>query len=243
MKNGGGNNGDFPKTRWSLVFRANGDDEEASREALEELCRIYWQPLYIFARGKGLKPTDAEDVTQDFISDFIHHDDFRKVNSDGKRLRSYLLKSLDNFMISDWRKQQRKKRGGDQVKVSFDNLRAEEQFEYLRSDRDNPETLYDRVWAITLLESTINGLEEIYSKSGKKDLFAALRPGLTSTDSLPPYQELARKLGMTVANIKINVHRVRREFGRALRRAVGDTIAPEDDIDEEIRALMKILAS
>ena len=236
---------EFPTTRWTLVMRAGDENSEIRRTALGELCSIYWRPLYSFARYKGKSVSDAEDLTQGFLSQCIERGNFGNLVPEGSgnraKLRSFLMKTFSNFIVSDWRKENSQKRGAEFNLQSIDIERAEKQLTDSAGTKFEPDHLYDRVWAISLLDSVLEQMEQRYRKLGKADLYFELKPGLTFADSLADYDVIADRLNISVANVKTSVHRLRKEFGKELRSAVADTLIEGADVDEEVRYLMEII--
>lgn len=234
--------GAFPETSWSLVMRAGSDNNDVSASALEQICRIYWPPLYVYARRSGLSPTDSEDLTQDFLSQFILRGDFSRVKAEAGKLRSYLLKAFGNFMVSDHRKQSRQKRGGGKALVSIDSYEGEELYEAIPSKAYSPDQLYDRIWAQTLIKEALDMMEAKYSEGSKARIFSSLKPCITFGDHDQTYADLAAELETTESNIKITIYRLRKEFAEIMRTTVRDTLSDDGNIDEELEALKSILS-
>ncbi|MDG2123729.1 MAG: hypothetical protein P8J87_08540 [Verrucomicrobiales bacterium] len=162
-------NDPFPNTRWTLVENLSAGGDPAQR-ALEELCTIYWRPVYAFARGSGLTPEDAEDVTQGFFAQLIRRDSLASISSARGRLRSYLLHSLKHFRIDLHRHQNAQRRGGGTYAISIDTKEAEHALASELADHDNPEKIFERRWALALLDEAFARLETGYAKSGNSAL-------------------------------------------------------------------------
>lgn len=231
----------FPDTRWGLILEVKEGSDTRRRAALEELCRIYWMPLYAFARQKGYSSADAEDLTQEFLANILRREDLNRVEEGAGKLRSFLLKAFCNFMTSEWRRETRLKRGGGQVPISIQESEAEHRYSALPSNDVTPEVLYDRAWALSLLESVLTDLESDYREKGKAETFDVLRPFLTASGAEPSHDEVASRLGMTVGAVKTMVHRLRKHYRDAICEAVGDTLACHSDTREEILALQNAL--
>lgn len=229
----------FAVTQWSLVIRAAGDDNLA-RPALEQLCQAYWYPLYSFVRRRGASPHDAEDATQGFFMHLIGNRALGKVDRELGTFRSFLLASLKNFLSHEYEKANALKRGGGTKFVALDASSAEERYALEPADDLSPDRIYDRHWALTLLDRARARLEAEYSSSGKGKLFLALHPVMGGGGDIS-YQELGEKLGMTEGAVKTAVHRLRDRHRIALRQEVAETVANPEDIDEELRFLVESL--
>lgn len=230
----------FAATQWSLVFRAAGHDSTAG-PALEKLCQAYWYPLYAFLRRTGLAAHDAEDTTQGFFLHLIGNRALSSVQQDRGTFRSFLLASLKNFLSHEREKASALKRGGGVVPVALDAHSAEERYALEPADTLSPDRLFDRRWALTLLDRTQRRLQQEYLAAGKADLFSALRPTLTGARESLPYRELAEKLGMTEGALKVAVHRLRDRYRATLRAEVADTVADQDEVEAELKFLIQAL--
>lgn len=236
-----GHHGDsrFAATQWSLVIRATGDDSVA-KPALEKLCQAYWYPLYSFVRRKGASPHDAEDATQGFFLHLIGNRALTKVDRDLGTFRSFLLASLKNFLSHEYHRANALKRGGGLSAVALDARSAEERYALEPVDELSPDRLYDRHWALTLLERARVRLEAEYATAGKRELFAALQPAMAGSRE-DSYQKIAESLGMTEGAVKTAVHRLRERHRATLRAEVAETVAAPANIDEELRFLVESL--
>jgi RNA polymerase sigma-70 factor (ECF subfamily) len=229
----------FAQTQWSLVMKAAGQDSSAG-PALEKLCRAYWYPLYAFVRRTGLSPHDAEDATQGFFMHLIGNRALETVDQQRGTFRNFMLASLKNFMSHQRERAGAQKRGGGQLPVALDAHSAEERYALEPQDSLSPDRLYDRRWALTLLERTQQRLRHEYQAAGKGELFAALRPTLTGSRDTP-YQEIAAQLEMTEGSVKTAVHRLRDRYRSILRAEVADTVADLADVEDELRFLIESL--
>lgn len=229
----------FAQTQWSLVRRAAGTDSSAGL-ALEKLCQAYWYPLYAFVRRTGASPHDAEDATQGFFLHLIDKGALAKVDQGLGTFRSFLLAALKNFLSHEREKAHAQKRGGGQAAIALDAQSAEERYALEPKDTLSPDRLYDRRWALTLLDRTQLRLRQEYVAGGKGELFDTLRPTLAGSRDLP-YIELAAKLGMTEGALKTAVHRLRDRYRATLRSEVADTVADPADVEEELRFLIESL--
>ncbi|HWQ91281.1 MAG TPA: sigma-70 family RNA polymerase sigma factor [Clostridia bacterium] len=227
----------FTTTHWSVVLSARDRTGPASVAALEKLCRAYWQPLYAFARRCGHSPTDAEDLTQGFFARLLEKDFLLKATSEKGKFRSFLLLALKRFMANEWDRQHAQKRGGFATFIEMDSQLAESR---LVADDPalQPDQLFDRQWALTLLQRTITALEEEYIRSGRAKLFEQLRGCLTPDASAVPYADIAARLKLSEAAVKMAVHRVRARYREILRAEIAQTVSTAEEVEEEIRCLL-----
>ncbi len=235
--------GVFCTTRWSVVLTAR-DGAAATRggAALSELCRIYWRPLYGFARRAGRTPHDAEDLTQAFLAHLLRPGTLAGVRRDKGRFRSFLLASMKNFMADEWSRAGAQKRGGHRV-VSLDAMSAESRFAAEPRDVRTPEQEFDRQWALRLLDEVLRRLEAEYAAAGQGELFEALRFALTGDGSGAPYDALAGELATTAGALRVAVHRMRKRYRALLREEIAGTLASSSDVDDELRCLLEALGS
>ncbi len=227
----------FATTRWSLVRAAAGTDSR-SRDALTSLCNVYWYPLYAYVRRRGFQPASAQDLTQAFFSHLLEGERFRAADPDQGRFRSFLLKSLQNFLSTERRREQAEKRGGGRSILPLDFQQGEERYSREPADTETPERLFERRWALTLLEVTLSQLRDEYGRSGKGALFAALQPHLDGDADRMPLAELAAPLGMSADSLKVAVHRLRRRYRTLLRQEIRDTVDTREQVDDELQRLM-----
>jgi len=237
-------NAAFAPTRWSLVLAARepGAGTSAHR-ALAELCRVYWWPLYAFARRQGLSPQEAEDATQEFFVAVVEEHLFARAEATRGSLRSFLLASFQRDLSDARKAERRQKRGGGRSIVSLDLLSAEERLAAEPCNGSTPESLFDRQWALAVLEAAVTRLEHDYAARGQAPLFIALRPFLTSDSA--QYEEACAALELSRAAARQAVHRLRERFGAALRSEIADTLAnpSEEATDSELQALRAALAN
>lgn len=231
----------FPNTRWTLVEEISGGGEAAER-AMEELCAIYWQPVYAYARGSGLGPEDAEDLTQGFFHQLIGRESLAKADAARGRLRCYLLHALKHFRIDQHRRSAADKRGGGLAPISIDAADAERRLAGELAHHDDPERLFERRWALTLLDEAFARLEQEYVRAGKAALYEALRPVLVDgPDPEATYAVLGAELGMTEGAVQVSSHRLRKRFRRTLESVIAETVESPDRIDEELRHVLSAL--
>jgi RNA polymerase sigma factor (sigma-70 family) len=228
----------FETTHWSVVLKAG----QGAEEALVKLCRIYWVPLYAYTRRRGHSVHESQDLTQGFFAHVLENRGLESVAPYKGRFRSFLLVSLKHYLDNEWHKQKTLKRGGGQVFISWEELQPRDREMVEPSDQLTPEKLFDREWALTLLDRVMKQLEKECVAARKGDLFLKLRDFLTGDGSGRPYGEIAAELDMTEGAVKVAVHRLRRRFGELVREQIERTVANPDDIDDEIRELFAALA-
>lgn len=230
--------GEFPSTAWTLIVQAGGSDDQAQL-AMEKLCQLYWLPLYAFARRAGKSREDAEDSTQGFFSRMIDGSYLERARKDKGRLRTFLLTCFKRYLRDEWKKATADKRGGGQELFSIDVEQAEER---LADEREEtPEKLYERRWALAVLDGVIAELEEEYRGKGKGELFEALQPFLMPGAMEEGYESVARTLGMKENAVGVAVFRLRKRFGEVMKWQVMATVEDEGEVEEELRYLMSAL--
>jgi RNA polymerase sigma-70 factor (ECF subfamily) len=232
----------FATTQWSVVLLAGQADSAPGAEALEKLCRTYWYPLYVYVRRQGNSPEDAQDLTQIFFSRLLEKNYFAKADPDRGKFRTFLLGSLKNFLVNEWKRAGRLKRGGDLTFLSFDANEAEERYAGEQIDESNPANAYERQWAVALIEQVFSILRGEYAAAGKAQLFEALKVFVWGDTSSASYVEIGRQLNLTEGTVKVAVHRLRQRFRELLRTEVAHTVARPEDIDSELRHLIAIVS-
>ena len=231
----------FATTHWSVVLAAGDTASPQADEALEQLCRTYWYPLYAYVRRDGYSPEDAQDLTQAFFERLLGRKSWRQARRERGRFRSFLLTSLKYFLINEWKRRTADKRGGRMPPVSLDALVAERLYGREAADLLTPDRLYERSWALTLLEQARARLKEEYaaqSKSKRFEIAEQYLPGVTSKVS---YAEAARQLGIAEGTLKSDVHRLKQRYRELLRAEIANTVATRTEIAEELRHLMDVL--
>ena len=233
----------FATTHWSVVLAAGQEASPQSAEALEQLCRAYWYPLYAYVRRRGYNPEDAEDLAQEFFARFLAGNYLVRVDRERAKFRSYLLGALNHFLADAWDHAHRLKRGGGQANQPFDVRSGESRFTLEPVAELTPDRLFDRGWALTVLDQVISRLRQEYEQSGKRRLFdklSAFLPGDAEADS---YGELARELGMTEGTVRVAVHRLRRRYGELFSAEVAHTVSSPAEIHDEMRYLLGAVSS
>lgn len=232
----------FLTTRWSIVNAAGGQSSSSARIALEELCRIYWQPVYSFVRRRGHEQNTAEDLTQAFFVHILSTDFVRTADRDRGRFRSFLLKSVSHFLSDQRRAAKALKRGGGQITLSLDFEKGERQYQLEPADAATAEELFERRWALTLLAHTTATLKQEYEDRNHGLLFRSLEPHLNQDDARVPYAELTETLDMSVDAIKQAARRLKLRYREILRAEIAGTVRTPSDIDDELRQLMTVLS-
>ena len=232
----------FATTHWSVVLAAQGESP-AAQEALGKLCRGYWRPIYSFVRRQGCGREEAEDITQGFFALLLERRDLDMVRKEKGRLRSYLLASLKNFLADERRHAMAVKRGRGQRLVSLDELRADEQADIEPADTLTADQIYERRWALTVLEQVLARLEEDYRKAGSGLMFERFEKLLTNEPDRPSQADIAAELGTTENAVKQAFHRFRQRYRSLFREEIAHTVAVPGDIEDELRHLIAVLRS
>lgn len=232
----------FATTRWSVVLAAGHGDSASARDALADLCQTYWYPLYAYARRRGHSPHDAQDLTQEFFARLLEGNWLARADRERGRFRSFLLSAMKHFLTNEWNRAHAQKRGGRKPILSLNDDSAEQRYRLEPVDTVTPEVLFERGWAMALLEDVLARLEREYDREGKRDLLEAMRPALTVDRARICYHELAEKLGMTETAVRVAVHRLRQRYRRLIRAEVASTVADPEEVQEEMRHLFNILA-
>jgi RNA polymerase sigma factor (sigma-70 family) len=232
----------FATTRWTLVGEAARHGDPAAAGALGELFATYWQPLYRYARRKGKRREDAEDLVQGFLAHLLETRGLRDTDRSKGRFRTFLLASFTHWMINDWRHASREKRGGGMATLSFDWQEAETGLKLEVPDERSPDRLYDREWALALLGKVLVELEAACRGEGNAEQFEHLKPCLTADSGRIPYAGLAGQLGMSEGAARVAVHRLRKRYRQMLTAEIGRTLASPDAVGEEMEALFAALA-
>src|SRR5437667_9929143 len=232
----------FATTHWSIVLTAQGRSPAAD-EALEKLCRTYWWPLYGFVRRQGYRPEEAQDLTQGFFALLLERRDLDVVRQEKGRLRSYLLVSLKNFLAKARRRELAVKRGEGRVLVPLDELLARERADLEPADNLSPDRIYERRWALTLLEQVLTRLESEYRSAGNADMFDCLKEFLSDEPGQRSRAEVAAELGITENAVKQAFHRLRQRYRQLLRDEIAQTVAVPGDVEDEVRHFISVLQS
>lgn len=236
-----GSHAQFDQTQWSLVLAAVGGLSPHGEEALTQLCRIYWYPLYAFIRRRGHSPHEAQDLTQSFFAHVFENDALQSVDRTHGKFRSFLLAALTNFLNNEWHRQRTLKRGGNYELISWNAVTAEEQYRHEPTDDTAPEKVFDRRWAFIVLEQVAAKLKREYDASGKGPVFNTLHPFLSTEPDAGVYVDAAETLNTSENTLRVALHRLRRRFGEILRKEIGQTVSGPREVDDEIRHLFAVL--
>jgi RNA polymerase sigma factor (sigma-70 family) len=231
----------FVTTRWSVVLAARDKSSPESAAALETICRAYWYPLYALVRRQGHAPHDAQDLTQEFFSRLLEKDYLRAADREKGRLRTFLAVALKRFLANEWDRVRAQKRGGGVAPVSFDTALAEERYLQHGPEALSVERIYERQWAMTLLEQALARLRAEYQAARKEAEFDQLKGTLTAERGAIPYAELAAQLNTTEGAARVAVHRVRKRFRELFRATIADTVNDPAEVDDEVRYVARVL--
>jgi RNA polymerase sigma factor (sigma-70 family) len=229
----------FASTRWSLVLLAR----EGADSALETLCRAYWYPLYAYIRRQTVSAPEAEDLTQEFFTRLLEKDFLDAVNRDKGRFRAFLLACCKHFLANERDRARAQKRGGGRPVLPLDFASAAERYRLEPAETLTPEKLFDRRWALTLLDSVLDQLGQEFQQSGKGPLFEHLRLTLVGAADAISFVQIGTELGMTEAAVKKAAQRLRRRYRDLLRDQIAATVNDPDEVDDEIRSLFAVLSS
>ena len=232
----------FVTTHWSVVLAAGHTSAAGAQEALERLCRAYWYPLYAYVRRKGHSPEEAQDLTQDFFARFLEKKYFKLADPARGRFRTFLLTALKHFLANEWKKAQRQKRGSGEVAISLDAEMAEQRYAAEPAEDATPETIYERRWAATLLESVLDLLKNEWAAADKGWQFEDLKGSLWGGSNVASYADIAARHGTTETAIKLVAHRLRQRYRELLRAQIAHTVASPAEIDEELRHLISVIS-
>jgi RNA polymerase sigma factor (sigma-70 family) len=235
--------GVFATTHWSVVLAAGQTESPHASAALEQLCRTYWYPLYVFVRGQGRSAHDAQDLTQEFFARLLEKKYLRLADPDRGKFRAFLLKALKNFLVNEWEKARTQKRGGGQCAVPLDAEIAESRYAAEPVQALTLDEVYEKRWALTLIEAVLSLLRENYEAAGRLPVFETLKGCIWGAPSTISYPEAASRLGLTEGALKVAVHRLRSRYRELLRAEVAKTVATPGEVDEELQHLIAVLAA
>src|SRR6266481_4027270 len=230
----------FTTTHWSVVLAAQGPSP-AAEEALEKLCRTYWRPIYGFVRRQGVGPEEAKDLTQGFFALLLERRDFDAVRKEKGRLRSYLLRSLKHFLTNERNRAMAIKRGAGQRLIPLDDLREREHAGFEPSDTLTPDQIYERRWALSVLDEVLGQLGNEYRAAGNIQLFDRLQKSLTDEPDRATPADTAREFGMTESAVRQASYRLRQRYRQLLREEIARTVLAAGDVEDELRHLVAVL--
>jgi RNA polymerase sigma-70 factor (ECF subfamily) len=231
-------------TRWSVALSAGHDETTDGRTALEHLCLTYGYPIYAYVRRRGNSPEDAQDLTQEFFARLLKGNWVRRVHPQKGKFRSFLLSAMDHFLAEEWHPARALRRGGGATPSPLGFATAETRYSHEPADNNaTPEHVYERCWALALLEEVLRRLRSEYEQEGQAELFAELNPCLVGERTSQAYTELATRLGVSEGTVKSAVQRLRQRYRQLLREDIAHTIAEPGDVDEELQHLFIVLGS
>jgi RNA polymerase sigma-70 factor (ECF subfamily) len=232
----------FTTTHWSAVLTARNKDSSKAPAALAELCQTYWYPLYAYIRRRGNNPTDAEDLTQGFFEQFLAKDYLSDLTPGRGRFRSFLLAALKHYLANEWDRAQTRKRGGGRALVSLDAQDAEARYRFEPVEHVTPDRLFEKRWALAVLERVLARLREEFMAAEKGALFEELKGFLSADLPEGSYAGVAARTGLKEGTVKVAVHRLRRRYGELLRAQIADTVDRPEAVEDELRYLISVLA-
>jgi DNA-directed RNA polymerase specialized sigma24 family protein len=233
----------FNTTSWTLIRAAAGNPTADSRRALAKLCQKYWHPVYAFVRSRGYDREQSQDLTQGFFAQLIEKNYLQDADCKRGRFRSFLLTAVKHFLANETDRANALKRGGGQAFVSIDLEEAEGWDTSAAVDQATPESLYERRWALSLLENVMSKLRTEFADAGKTDEFDRLSVFLNRDSDGPRYETLAEEMGVSAGSLRISVYRIRRRYRSLLRAEIAESVSGPEEIDEELRFLLSILST
>lgn len=232
----------FPQTRWSVVLAARRQPSAESAAALEDFCRAYWYPLYAYVRRSGRSPHDAQDLTQEFFCRLLEKRWLDSVDREKGRLRTFLIVTLKHFMANEWRRASAQRRGGGQSQMEFDTVFAESRYAADPSANVAVDETFDKEWALTLLDLTVNRLRAEVSATRKPEDFEVLKGCLMAARGSIDYADVVARLGVNEGAARVAAHRFRKRFREIYREEISRTLSTEEDVEGELRHLAAALA-
>lgn len=231
----------FATTRWTLVLQAGRPDAPESGEALEALCRAYWYPLYAYLRRHGFDEHQAQDLTQEFFARLLEKNYLGLADRQRGRFRAFLLTAFKCFLANEWDRASAAKRGGGRGPLSLDAMTAEERYRHEPADQLSADQLYDRRWALDLIDRARARVREHYVATNKQLRFELLQAFLPGDEPSRSQADIGRELGLNENAVKQEVFRLKKLFGEFLRSEVAETVANADEVDEELRYLIDVV--
>ena len=235
---------EFPPTRWTLIRKVQHGSERESAQALDQLCRSYWYPIYAYARRYGFNGEDAEDLTQMFFQNLVNYESLQAVTQERGRLRSFMLAMLKRIISKHLRHDAAEKRGGSKgTTLSFDELNAEERYAAEPADAHDPDAIFDRAWASDVLAAAESKLRADYTKADNADSFEALREFLPLGDNATPYAEAAKRLRINESTLRLQIHRMRKRYAKLIEAVIAETVNDEAEQRTELEHLMRVIGA
>ncbi len=234
--------GYFATTHWTVVLGVGDSDTTQTRAALEKLCHTYWYPLYAYVRRCGYSPEDAQDLTQEFFARLLERKWVERADPQRGRFRSFLLGVFKHFLADERDKMRAQKRGSGIKPIPLEVAGAETRYQWEPPDNLTAEKIYEKRWALALLENVLARLRREYEADGKEVLFAKLEACLTKARAAVPYHALGKELQMSEGALRMAVHRLRTRYRQLLRSEIADTVLSGEDVEEELRHLFRVLS-
>jgi RNA polymerase sigma-70 factor (ECF subfamily) len=228
----------FPATRWSLVVTAGGQNGQAAEQALAELCRTYWYPIFAYVRRYGNSPEDAQDLTQDFFARFLEKRHVSYAVQEKGRFRSFLLVSIKRFLTDRAERRAAEKRGGREALFAMDLEVAEQRYGAVFADHTTPETLFERMWATTLMARVAENVRTEFEREGRAEHFELLKQFLPGYEATLDYSTIAERAGTTEGAIKVAVHRLRRRYRETFYAEIAHVVSDPSQVDDELRHVL-----
>jgi len=226
----------FVTTRWSVVLSAGRKSSPNSEKALSELCTAYWFPLYAFVRKRVNQKEEAENLTQAFFEKFLKKNYLGQLSPDQGKFRAYMLAALKNFLANEWDRKKRLKRGGSKPTLPMDWQAADSRYRSDRCEVQSPEKLFDREWALALLEKVILSLQNEYDQTNRSLFFKLAKPFLSPAGHTDTYATVAKEMKMDEGAVRVAVHRMRKRYRELLREEIAQTLTDPTHVDEEYQA-------
>lgn len=231
----------FTTTHWSVVLAAGGKDAAQSLEALESLCSAYWYPLYAYVRRRGHGPADAQDLTQEFFARLLEKNWLADLEPEGGRFRSFLLTAMNRFLANEYDRSRSLKRGGGRVPVSLDRDETEGRYACEPATDETPERIFEKGWALTVLDQALARLGQELEADGKGRYFERLSPFLSREADPGEYAKIGGQWGMSAGAVGVAVHRLRQRYRESVRQEIARTVADPAQVDAEMRHLLEAL--
>ena len=232
----------FESTQWSVVLRAGGaSSPEEARLAMQQLCEMYWYPLYAYVRRRGCSAEDASDVTQGFFAHFLSSSAVTSAAPENGRFRAFLLASIKNYLLNYWRDQNTIQRGRQVNIIPIHDPECETRYQHQLSTHETPELQFERDWADALLQRAVHRLRQDYEAAGRAELFEVLHSFLIATGDQLPQAEIAERFGLSLSAVKMSVFRMRKQYAIRVREEISATLASPADVDDELRKMIAVV--
>ena len=232
----------FATTHWTVVLAAGDRVSPQAADALEQLCRNYWYPLYAYVRRQGRSPEDAQDLTQAFFAHFLDRNYLARADRQRGRFRSFLLTSLQNFLAHEWERARAAKRGGGRTALPWDEISAESRYALEAASDLAPDKIFEQRWAATLFQKALAGLQQEFAAAGHSERFDRLKGFLSAEPEAGAYAKAAASLGMSPGAVAVAVHRLRQRYGELVREEIAHTVSSPSEVEDEMRYLIALMS-